>query len=56
MENEKNLRDNDEMEIDLLQLFYALKEDLVHSGGHDYWRGTGRSIQQISDYTSVFFY
>ena len=32
------------------------KEDLVYSGGHDYWRGTGRSIQQISDYASVFFY
>ena len=28
MENEKNLRDNDEMEIDLLQLFYALKKKL----------------------------
>ena len=28
MENEKNLRDNDEMEIDLLQLFYALKKKI----------------------------
>lgn len=28
MENEKNLRDNDEMEIDLLQLFYALKNKI----------------------------
>lgn len=28
MENEKNLRDNDEMEIDLLQLFYALKRKI----------------------------
>ena len=28
MENEKNLRENDEMEIDLLQLFYALKKKI----------------------------
>ena len=38
MGNEGNVKDNEEMEINLLQLFEALKkENLGDSGSDDHW-------------------
>ena len=57
MGNEGNVKDNEEMEIDLLQLFEALKKKIwVILADDDHWWRTGRGIQQVCDYASVFLY